>query len=274
LSAGYENTKITDEEAYSGKYSLKFENLEGTRDGFVGTRKYLLNSEESVGKVSSSNDITTLKSVKPGDVLRISVWLKGKDLDPTHVASVGDQATFSITPIFHNTYGNNAGWGEFWASDIPLKFPSATEFDWQQFYVDVTVQEGATALSVRLHPLGQFIGTVYCDLLEVKKLDLVDVNADEELPQEYTLSQNYPNPFNPTTTISFTLPKQNTVSLKIYDILGREVRTLLNSEQTAGVHKVTWDGKNNFGTKVASGTYLYRIVAGDFVQSKKMILLK
>jgi len=257
LSAGYENTKITDEEAYSGKYSLKFENLEGTRDGFVGTKKYLIGDD-----------------IKVGDVLRISVWLKGKDLDPAHVAEVGDQAAFSITPMFHNTYGNNAGFGDFWASDIPLKFPAAASFDWQQFYVDVTVQEGATALSIRLHPLGQFKGTVYCDLLEVKKIDLVDVKTNEEIPNQYSLSQNYPNPFNPTTIINFTLPEQSSVSLKIYDVLGREVRTLLNSEQAPGAYRVAWDGKNNFGTKVASGTYIYRIKAGDFIQSRKMILLK
>jgi hypothetical protein len=155
LSAGYENTKITNEESYSGEYSLVFENLDGTRDGFVGTRKYAIGDD-----------------IKVGDVLRISVWLKGKDLDPQHAATVGDAATFSITPMLHNKVGNNEGFGDFWASDIPLKFPAVTSFDWQQFYVDVPVQEGTKAISVRLHPLGQFKGTVYCDLLTVEKLDV------------------------------------------------------------------------------------------------------
>ncbi len=281
LSDGYENTKITDEAAYQGKYSLKFTNLPGTHDGFVGTRKYALNPPPSSGNVvpgsnaiTSKYDITSINDVKPGDVLRISVWLKGQDLDPTNVALVGDQAAFAITPIFHNTIGNNAGWGEFWAKDIPLKFPAATSFVWTQYYVDVTVQTGATAISVRLHPLGKFKGTVYCDLLEIRKLDLVDVKSEEALPTQFTLFQNFPNPFNPTTIISYTLPNHSLVSLKIYDIIGSEVRTLISSEQAPGVHKVEWNGRNNFGSKVASGTYIYRIKTGDFVQSKKMILLK
>ncbi|MFA3784086.1 FlgD immunoglobulin-like domain containing protein, partial [Melioribacteraceae bacterium 4301-Me] len=134
--------------------------------------------------------------------------------------------------------------------------------------------EGSKSLSVRLHPLGKFKGTVYCDLLQVQKLDITGIKSNEIIPVQYTLFQNYPNPFNPTTIISYTLPKQSIVSLKIYDILGREVRTLVNTEQTAGTHKIEWDGKNNYGSRVASGTYIYRIEAGDFIQSKKMILLK
>ncbi|MBI1938436.1 MAG: T9SS type A sorting domain-containing protein, partial [Ignavibacteriales bacterium] len=275
LSDGYENTKITDEESYQGKYSLKFENLPGTHDGFVGTKKYLLDASTPSGRVTSNSyDITALKDAKPGDVLRVSVWLKAQNLDPVEMSQIGDQASFGITPIFHNTSGNNEGWGEFWSRDIPLKFPSVTSFDWMQFYVDVPVQEGAKSISVRLHPLGRFKGTIYCDLLEVRKLDLVDVETEEAIPVQYTLFQNYPNPFNPATVISYALPKQSNVSLKIYDILGREVRSLLNSEQAPGMYKVEWDGKNDFGKKVATGTYIYTISTGEFVQSKKMILLK
>jgi len=275
LSDGYENTKITDEEAYHGRYSLKFENLPGTHDGFVGTRRYLIGSSAPSGKiVRGVYDITSLKDVNPGDMIRISVWLKAKGLNPEEMAQIGDQASFAITPIFHNTYGNNEGWGEFWSRDIPLKFPVANEFGWMQFYVDIPVQQGAKSLSVRLHPLGRFKGTVYCDLLEVRKLDLVGVETAEAIPTQFNLFQNYPNPFNPSTIISYTLPKQSMVTIKIYDILGREVKTLLNSEQAPGVYKIEWNGTNNVGNRVAAGTYIYRIEAGDFVQAKKMILLK
>ncbi|MCB9249406.1 MAG: hypothetical protein H6613_13100 [Ignavibacteriales bacterium] len=93
-------------------------------------------------------------------------------------------------PIFHNTIGNNAGWGEFWASDIPLVFPKTTSFDWMQFYVDVEVQEGAKALSVRLHPLGRFSGTVFMDGLTVEKLDLPQISEigsfEQDLPSYWT----------------------------------------------------------------------------------------
>lgn len=91
-----------------------------------------------------------------------------------------------------------------------------------------------------------------------------------DLPATYTLNQNYPNPFNPTTTISFILPKETEVTLKVYNILGQEVASLVNNEvMKAGAHKV------NFGAvNLASGIYFYAIKAGNFVATKKMVLLK
>ncbi len=107
------------------------------------------------------------------------------------------------------------------------------------------------------------------------------------VPKDFELYQNYPNPFNPTTTIKYSIAPPNLpfqrnpygkrealVQLKIYDILGNEVATLVNEDNPAGSYEVTWNGTNNSGQKVASGTYIYRIMAGNFVESKKMILLK
>ena len=95
-------------------------------------------------------------------------------------------------------------------------------------------------------------------------------SKDSELtPEGYALDSNYPNPFNPTTTISFTIPKAQHVSLVVYDALGRAVATLVDSELGSGTHSVSFDGQ-----KLASGVYIYRIRSGDFVQEKKMQLLK
>ncbi|NUN69149.1 MAG: T9SS type A sorting domain-containing protein [Bacteroidetes bacterium] len=94
------------------------------------------------------------------------------------------------------------------------------------------------------------------------------------LPVEFALEQNYPNPFNPSTTIQFALPSDASVRLTVYDILGREVRSLVNTDMAAGYHNVAWDGRNNKGTSVASGIYIYRIEAGQFISTKKMMLLK
>ena len=95
------------------------------------------------------------------------------------------------------------------------------------------------------------------------------------LPSDYELSANYPNPFNPSTTFSFTLPLDKAVSVKVYDITGRLVRTLINNVQhTAGAYEVSWDGTNASGHPVASGTYIYTLEWGQFMQSKTMILLK
>jgi hypothetical protein len=96
----------------------------------------------------------------------------------------------------------------------------------------------------------------------------------DQLPTAFALDQNYPNPFNPATTIRFALPNDASVALKVYDMLGREVRTLVNSNMNAGYHQVVWDGMNNLGSHVATGMYIYRIEAGSFVSTKKMMLLK
>ena len=95
------------------------------------------------------------------------------------------------------------------------------------------------------------------------------------MPDDYVLEQNFPNPFNPTTTIRFILPIRNRISLNIYDMLGREVRTLVNREEyAAGPSQVVWDGKNNAGQTVSSGTYFYSLIYGNFKKTMKMSFVK
>ncbi len=93
-------------------------------------------------------------------------------------------------------------------------------------------------------------------------------------PETFELSQNYPNPFNPETKIRYQLPNSGKVVVKIYDILGREVKSLVNEKLEAGFHEVTWNGRNNSGRRVSSGVYYYQIRSGEFKQTKKMILMK
>ena len=100
---------------------------------------------------------------------------------------------------------------------------------------------------------------------------------DEEttsIPKVFALSQNYPNPLAPKTTISYTLPKPCKVSLKIYNIKGQKVKTLMNDVLPAGYHSVVWNGKDDNNESVSSGIYLYRITAGDFTDTKKCVILK
>ena len=95
-----------------------------------------------------------------------------------------------------------------------------------------------------------------------------------EVPKETQLLQNHPNPFNPTTTISFVLRDQVRVKLAIYDVAGRQVRELVNETMPSGAHSVEWDGRTSQGVAAASGVYFYRMQAGDFVQTKRMVMLK
>lgn len=95
-----------------------------------------------------------------------------------------------------------------------------------------------------------------------------------EVPDKYRLFNNYPNPFNPSTTIHYSLPEENTVSITIYDMLGRKVHELISQKKLVGNYSVEWNGDDNNGNLVGTGIYFYRIQAGDFVKTKKMLLMK
>lgn len=109
--------------------------------------------------------------------------------------------------------------------------------------------------------------------------DGVIVDVDDELnpnliPEEFHLHANYPNPFNPITTIGYSLPTRTDVEMTIYNILGRKVTTLVDENRPAGYHLVQWNGTNAKGHEVSSGIYFYRIEAGEYVETKKMLFLK
>jgi hypothetical protein len=92
---------------------------------------------------------------------------------------------------------------------------------------------------------------------------------ESTLPQEFSLDQNYPNPFNPSTSISWQLPVSGHVSLKVYDIIGNEVATLVNEEKPAGNYEISFGASG-----LSSGVYFYKLTANEFVETKKMILLR
>jgi hypothetical protein len=98
--------------------------------------------------------------------------------------------------------------------------------------------------------------------------------ADPSLPNDFKLLQNRPNPFNPETQIAYTIPEGCDASIEIYDLLGRRVRTLVDSYQSPGNYSVTWNGCDEAGRKVSSGVYFYKLRAGDFTQTRKMSLMK
>jgi hypothetical protein len=104
---------------------------------------------------------------------------------------------------------------------------------------------------------------------------LVKVEQDNaEIPKEFALYQNYPNPFNPATEIKFDIPKESHVKIVIYDITGKEVKTLVDEVVKPGAYRILWDGTDNSGNKVTSGIYFYRMIAGSYVSVKKMVLIK
>jgi hypothetical protein len=97
---------------------------------------------------------------------------------------------------------------------------------------------------------------------------------NENLPITYNLHNAYPNPFNPVTTLQYDLPEDGFVNITIYDMMGRQISTLVSSQQNAGYKSIQWNATNNIGHPVSAGLYLYTIEAGKFRQTKKMVLLK
>ena len=94
------------------------------------------------------------------------------------------------------------------------------------------------------------------------------------IPIAYTLHQNYPNPFNPITNLRYDLPERAQVTLTVFDLMGRQITQLVNTTQNSGNKSVQWNATDSFGKPVSAGVYLYQIRAGEFVLTKKMVLLK
>jgi len=139
-----------------------------------------------------------------------------------------------------------------------------TEYEYAQYYF----QLGELFENVKIYP-DFHAGKIMID----QSLD-ADDNTSVYLPSVYSLEQNYPNPFNPSTTITYALPERSHVRMEIYNVLGQEVRQLINQTMPAGIHVVTFDGLDKDGNELASGVYLYRIKTEAYTQSKKMLLMK
>ena len=106
-----------------------------------------------------------------------------------------------------------------------------------------------------------------------QKSDVKAIGVDG-LPTDFALNQNYPNPFNPVTNFKFDLPVKSKVSIQVFNVLGQTVKNLVDEEMDAGSYLVDWDGTADSGDKVSSGVYFYKMTAGDFTDTKKMMMLK
>jgi len=138
-------------------------------------------------------------------------------------------------------------------------------------YLSFSAYEPETKLSVAIIMNLTFADTygVGQEITELAYNEIITSIEEEDLLNEFSLSQNYPNPFNPSTTISYSIPKQTHVSLKVYDILGKEVAELVNEEMSSGSYKVDFDATN-----LSSGIYFYTLRANEFFKTRKMLVLK
>jgi hypothetical protein len=132
-----------------------------------------------------------------------------------------------------------------------------------------------------INPNRYYVGTKGFSFYTYSKTE-TEINFDEEvnaLPSSFSLSQNYPNPFNPSTDIRYQIADGRSsihTTLKIYNVLGQEMKTLMDGEKEPGYYSVEWDGRDDWGREVASGVYFYRlrVVSGQWSETKKMVLLR
>jgi hypothetical protein len=131
-----------------------------------------------------------------------------------------------------------------------------------------------TSLEEILDKYNNDLLTPSCQPEQMPALEPSKFNDQTGLVDKYELLGNYPEPFNPTTKISFILPEANFVTLKIYNSVGQLVKTLVNENMTKGYHTLEWNATNDYGNNLATGIYLYRLQAGNFVKTSKMIFMK
>jgi len=136
-------------------------------------------------------------------------------------------------------------------------------------YIEITA-EGYDTLVTNLDVSGDSLHNFYMNERE----NQLSVNSNVEVPNQLILHHNYPNPFNPVTSLRYDLPEDGLVNITVYDMMGRVVSNLVNSQQNAGYKSIQWNATNNIGQPVSAGLYLYTIEAGKFRQTKKMVLLK
>jgi len=231
-------------------------------------------------------------------------WVTGNaDGGQPGADDVDDGKTTLLSPIFdasglnrptiryYRWYTNNLGADpglDTWQVDIsndggsswtPVENTTASANEWSKVIVQVENFVAPTS-NMQMRFIAEDAGggslvEAAVDDWELMEFDAaVAVDDQPDRPRTYALGQNQPNPFNPVTSISFSLPRAGRATLQVYDLAGRRVRTLVDGEMAAGTFTAEWNGRDAQGAAVSSGIYLYRLVAGDFVQTKRMVLVK
>ncbi len=208
--------------------------------------------------------------LRPNSSLQLSTSYYVIDRDNTKKLVNGDEIKFSVELVDANSKEVRTSFDE-------AKYDSKSSPEKKSSYTLnlKNINEGNYFLriSTKTNGGGEFY---YCDVQDeetstLKKEEQIELefNNNNKIPTGYELLQNYPNPFNPTTTINYQLPENGFVTIKVYDMLGKEIATLVNGNKTAGYHNVTFDAG-----RLTSGIYFYTIRSGDYFQVKKMLLIK
>ncbi|MBL7094528.1 T9SS type A sorting domain-containing protein [candidate division KSB1 bacterium] len=185
----------------------------------------------------------------------VYIFALGLSISPFSKAVLPDAGVYEI---------NNLGQGKYIvAAFMDVNGDSTFNLNEPVAFTDklITVYSNSTTADINLHLKSQVFTSVPTETADLS-------------PMEFELLPNYPNPFNPATTIKYQLPKNSFVSIKIYNVMGKEIVTLVNEEVDAGFHQVVWDARDVADLDLSSGVYIYHIQAGDFMESRKMMLIR
>jgi hypothetical protein len=234
-------------------------------DAATGMKMY--NKRASEGVTIDGNSDTVDKTIDAGE----EAWLlftgaQGNFVNIFNVPSIGDSQELYYNDFFITQEYGNAGF-QVTGSDIegetPLGLKSVFPGEIQEGD-EMTLGEHLVA-PIQVTTTSQSYGEV---------TSVRQIASGAATPSTFQLDQNFPNPFNPETEITYHLPEQQEISLIVFNLIGQQVKTLVNTSQAAGSYSVAWDGTDRFGSKVPTGVYIYRLQAGKFVESRKMMLVK
>ena len=243
----------------------------------LGQSSYIYEATTSIDSSGQINDSTSFRVIALNytfDYTFYSDEYNGYSIDNIapgvpgglNVTLENTQAIINWLPIQDNDF-------QYYSleKDTDGTFQDAQTFNTEQnTFIDSDIEEGIT-YSYRIRAVDD--SGNWSDYSEVVQLStLYSDNVD--IANDFMLHQNYPNPFNPTTEIKYDLPEDSFVSISIYDIMGRKIKSLSNANQTAGYHFLQWDATNDIGEGVSPGMYIYTIQAGEYRSTKKMVLLK
>jgi parallel beta-helix repeat protein len=233
----------------------------------TGTGPFLNPEREPVLYYTWANLFTFLAGTEPAD---LGLEIKSED---TNIVSYGFTHTNGDLSLALWTDGAAVDYDPGVTATITIPGVSAsrvTSIDVLKFFKQELITE-ADSSNLIIH---NFNVKDYPLIIMLSKSTGTGIPDDNGSQMTFTLHQNFPNPFNPETTIRFRLQKKSNVTLKIFNIMGQEIKFLVNRDYQRGNYSVKWDGTNNTGVKVASGIYFYRMKAGSFHDLKKMILMK
>ena len=223
-------------------------------------------SAQKVSSTAGSVDLQVMNGVT--DAPKLDVKVAGTPIVLVDNLGYGDFSGYkSLTPDMYTLEvtdsSGSTSYGSFTADLSALADSAITVF--ASGFLNPSANQNGPAL-------GLFAALPSGNVVEFT--NVVGIDEKGNLPTTFAISQNYPNPFNPTTSIKYQLPQTADVTITIYNLLGQKVRTLVNDKKEPGYYEVEWNGLNDHDVQVATGLYIYRIKAADFVSSKKMLLLK